>query len=619
MDAERESMWSRWSSLPRRQRSWGDVWTAIAIALCYTVLLALTDGMGFTRDESFYFKAGADYAGWFSELWQNTMEGAWARSFAQASIDKHWGYNPEHPVLLKMLFGLSWLLLHKTLGWLGPALAFRLPAMAFAGMLVGTTWKFATELFGRSSGWLAAFTLGVMPHVFFHSHLACFDVPITAMWMLVVYAYWRSLGDWRWAWVTGLLWGIALTVKLNAFFLPMLFVAHAGWLGLSRAISTGGASLRRPRIPLALVGMALLGPLLLHAGWPLHWYETFDRLSFYFQFHLKHEHYFVDYFGRGLWEPPFPVAYPFVLTGVTTPIVILASMLVGMLTLMLVWGRERWMAMVRGQVALSEGGAGRADDAATGALLLLNIAFPFVLIALPSTPVFGGVKHWFAALPFMAMVAGYFLSRVAREAGGSGRGQWLALGLLVLVYAPSPIWASVWSHPFGISYYNEVIGGVTGAADQRTMRQFWGYAARQSLPWVNEHAVKGAKVAWHDTTWGAYDMYKQEGWLRPDVGGTWDYANADYLLFDVQKALVFAQEDAWSRYGTQAPSATMGIHGVPLITVYENLTRLASRKAGSALAHPAETEERGDGSGADGHRAAYEARQRTEGSGHESE
>jgi hypothetical protein len=82
---------------------------------------------------------------------------------------------------------------------------------------------------------------------------------------------------------------------------------------------------------------------------------------------------------------------------------------------------------------------------------------------------------------------------------------------------------------------------------------------------------------------------------------------------------VFAQEDAWSRYGTQAPSATLGIHGVPLITVYENLTRLASRKAGSAAARPAETEERGDGSGADGHRSAYEAKQRTEGSGDESE
>jgi hypothetical protein len=103
------------------------------------------------------------------------------------------------------------------------------------------------------------------------------------------------------------------------------------------------------------------------------------------------------------------------------------------------------------------------------------------------------------------------------------------------------------------------------------------------------------------------------------VGATWDYANADYLLFDVQKALVFAQEDAWSRYGTQAPSATMGLHGVPLITVYENLTRLGARKTASAVGQPAEGEDRGDGSGADGHRVAYEARQRAEGSSDESE
>ena len=612
MDEVQESGWRRWLPLPVRQRGSADAWTAVAVAVAYALVLALTDQMGFTRDESFYFKAGADYAGWFSELGRNLSDGAWARSFSQAAIDKSWGYNPEHPVLMKALFGLSWFLFHKTLGWLGPSLAFRLPAMLFAGAMLGTTWKFATELFGRKSGWLAAFTLGVMPHVFFHSHLACFDVPITAMWVMVVYAYWRSLSSRGWAWATGLLWGVALTVKLNAFFLPAIFVAHAAWLGLSRAWQSGGESLRRPRIPLALVCMALLGPVVLHAGWPLHWYETFDRLSFYFQFHLKHEHYFVDYFGSGLWEPPFPVAYPFVLTGVTTPIVVLAAMGMGMISLAFVWGSDRARVLLRGQVSMSEGGAGREDDDAIGALLLLNIAFPFVLIALPSTPVFGGVKHWFAALPFMAMSAGYFLARVAAVAGERREG-WALLGL-VAVYAPTPIYASIWSHPFGISYYNEVIGGVTGAADERTMRQFWGYASRQSLPWVNEHAVRGARVGWHDTTWGAYDMYKQEGWLRKDVGATWDYANADYLLFDVQKALVFAQEDAWSRYGTQAPSATMGLHGVPLITVYENLTRLSARREADRATVAAETEDHGDGSGADSHRAAYEARQATEGS-----
>jgi hypothetical protein len=136
------------------------------------------------------------------------------------------------------------------------------------------------------------------------------------------------------------------------------------------------------------------------------------------------------------------------------------------------------------------------------------------------------------------------------------------------------VYATWFSHPFGISYYNELIGGYTGAADAQTMRQFWGYASRQALPWVNANVPKGARVAWHDTTSGAYEMYKREGLLRPDVGATWDYQNADYLLFDVQRALNFALEDAWSRYGTQAPVETISIAGVPLITVYPNLARL---------------------------------------------
>ena len=47
-----------------------------------------------------------------------------------------------------------------------------------------------------------------------------------------------------------------------------------------------------------------------------------------------------------------------------------------------------------------------------GYLLAMNAFFPLVLIALPSTPIFGGTKHWTTGYPFFALLGGIAVSRV---------------------------------------------------------------------------------------------------------------------------------------------------------------------------------------------------------------
>ena len=76
---------------------------------------------------------------------------------------------------------------------------------------------------------LAAVLLAAMPRFFYQSHLACFDVPIVAMWTLCAYCYWRSLlrGGVLWPVLTGVAFGLALDTKHNSWFLPITFCAHA--------------------------------------------------------------------------------------------------------------------------------------------------------------------------------------------------------------------------------------------------------------------------------------------------------------------------------------------------------------------------------------------------------
>ena len=72
-----------------------------------------------------------------------------------------------------------------------------------------------------------------------------------------------------------------------------------------------------PPLPRAFLAMAVLGPLLLYVFYPYGWLDPLPRLGAYYGYHLRHEHYPVDYFGT-LWrEPPFPISYPFIMSAIT--------------------------------------------------------------------------------------------------------------------------------------------------------------------------------------------------------------------------------------------------------------------------------------------------------------
>jgi hypothetical protein len=534
-----------------------DLLAATAIFVAYTALLLATTQMGFTRDESFYFHAARDYVGWFNELEDNVEIGRWGDSFTQEGIDRHWGYNPEHPVLMKTLFGLSYEHLHERLGWLGPSTAMRFPAMVFAALLFSGIYLFTREAFASRVAAVAAVALmALQPRFFFHAHMTCFDVPIVTVWFWTVYAYWRSLDSTRWAIATGLLWGIGLITKLNAFFLPAIFLLH--WaIGGARKFAWRDGRLHVPTVPLALFAMAVLGPLVFYFGWPRHWYDTFGRIVWYLKFHMHHEHYFVAYFGQNLIRPPFPVAFPFVLTVVSIPLAVLAPMLAGGVLCLWEWVRG-WRAW-----GLLDG-----DRYGTGALIAMNIALPILVIANPDTPVFGGVKHWFPSLPYLAMLGGYAISRVIAGVGaGLPARSAAALACVAAVGGPGAL-AIARNHPFGTSYFSEPIGGITGAADAGMMRQYWGYAARQALPWLNEHAPRGSTVYLVDTTGIAWDMYVEEGLVRPDLRAAWDPRYADFALYDHDKAFFHEQSEIWRGFGTYAPAHVVASAGVPIISVY---------------------------------------------------
>jgi 4-amino-4-deoxy-L-arabinose transferase-like glycosyltransferase len=355
-------------------------------------------------------------------------------------------------------------LFHEGLGLLKPAAAFRLPAFAVAALIPALIYLLGTSLYDRKVGLWGAISFLLVPRQFFNAHLACFDVPIAAMWLLTVYLFWRAPERPRgWLWC-GLAFGLTLATKHNGWFLPLVLTPFALWRGwqTTRASPEGRALLYQlvalyagvgslflvmfaslgpdrflqkidplsPATALAavliagsifllrrlakasepaframatMVAMALIGPAIFYLLWPYLWHHPVGRAAWYFEFHATHNHYAWFYLGELLRRPPFPLEYVVVKTALTVPTAIFLPMVLGLAALALRCVLSPW-AHLRRIAELPRFGE---------VLTAVNAIVPILIISHPSVPHFGGVKHWLAAMPFLAVLGGRSVSRAS--------------------------------------------------------------------------------------------------------------------------------------------------------------------------------------------------------------
>ena len=450
--------------------------------------------------------------------------------------------------------------------------AMRFVAIVFSGLAVMLTFLLGVALFGGAlgpfAGLFAALAFLFTPRHFFHAHLICFDMPIVTATLATLYAFWRARSDRRWALATAVLWGVALLIKHNAFFLPvplLVFWMLTGRHELSLRRDGWRWRLRLPSLPLALLVMPLVALPMLFVFWPRLWYDPFHAVANYFSFHVGHVHYMQWYFGQPLQVPPFPVAFPFVLTATTVPVVFQVLTLVGCAFALPLRRAKAWWRSVRSRTAPT-------DHERAIVFVLLNGVIPILLIALPSVPIFGGIKHWMTGMPFLWLLAGYGLARALRP--------WLApvrrLSLRVATAAvllgallAGPAIESVRATAFGTGYYDGLAaGGIQGAADRQMMRLYWGHTTRQALDWLNRRAPQGAKVFFQNTTHTAYRMYQRDGLLREDVRLVHHVGASDIALIEPQKAFAELDIEVRQALGVAGPSYVVRFDGVPMLRVY---------------------------------------------------
>jgi 4-amino-4-deoxy-L-arabinose transferase-like glycosyltransferase len=419
---------------------------ALATGLAAGLAVVLTlDGPGLTIDEPLDVRPGRTYIA--------TIRDEGFRFFDPKVVDRVFRDNAEHPPLGRWLLGIA-----STLGepfeviWKGPdptgqyVLAGRLaPAAAFA-VLVSVVTAAAGRRWGVPAGVAAGFALVAMPRVFAHAHLAALDTFLSLFWTVALLAGVRSTASprpLRAMPVAGALWSLALLTKIHAWcLLPIL----AAW-----------AFFRLPprRALAAMTIWTLTGISLFWLGWPWIWHDSLSRMRAYWGTGVARPTLVVQYFGQVFSDRNVPWHYPWFYFAATVP---LGLQLLGVLGLVHAIKNRR--------------------DGAFPLLLAGTIA-AFLVLFSTSVPVYDGERLFLHVFPAWSLLIGLGFQTLWNRFRSTA--VWSKLRIVLAGFLLAQGYGTVLLHPFGLSFYNGLAGGLKGAERLGLELTYWNDPVDQVL------------------------------------------------------------------------------------------------------------------------------------------
>lgn len=509
----------------------------LLLLLGYGAVIFTQDGIGYAWDEAYYYEPALDAADWLLEALRGTQP------FGEAAIERYWSERHEHPSFQKVISGLA------CRGFADPQKhlwAMRFPIAVLFGLTLSLIYMLGRRSWGVVPGLLAALVYLCLPRIFGHAHFASMETPLVFSMLLVVFCFLRGLESWTWALVTGLSFGLLLATKLNGFFLPIPLILWAHLYARRRYVNN-------------LFAMIFLGPVVWVALWPWLWHDTLGRIIEYLAFHVRHQQTALYFMGEvwGYGRENAPWFYPLTMVAVTLPV----SALV-----LIVYGVLRTLA--------------RPHRRPNGALFLLCALVMLGVASAPGTPKYDGVRLFLPVFPFLALMAGSGLVGimkrvdivVGRRIGGDRRRHriWrrtVLVGILGIVVLEGG--GVAWRyHPYLLSYFNPLVGGLKGAQEKGFEWTYWGEALNtQVLERLNQ-LPPGSSIypmALHEK---CLQHHQQWGNLAPhvNIGGPPPY---DYHLLLMRPG--FFGRTEWALVQGPFHPIADGLwrkFGVPMIAIY---------------------------------------------------
>jgi hypothetical protein len=520
------------------------------IVFCGALLLCVaTDrDYGLSWDEPLYYYASDLHMWWTAGLGRDLVKGTPGRSLDDKRIEIAWhwdAYHVPHPPFSRIVSGLTHDLFSA---WLDKFTAYRLGPALFFSLLVTVMYVWVTEVFGWATGLFAALAAVLTPNLFGFAHFAVTDMPLAAMWLFTVYCFWKGLDSWRWSIVLGIVWGLALATKFPALLIPipLLLWAHL---------------FRRNAYANNIFAMIFVSPIVMVASQPYMWHKpTLRILEFLYEGFSRgyrpDTNFPIFFLGREYFSNELPRYYPFFLTAVTTPETLLALALVGAV------------------YALR-----RPCERTLPMLFLFNAGFILAMGTMPGAVLHDGMRQLLSSCAFIAGLAAVGFVWITRAASS-----WIqrikafadvgrleaktAIAVALLALLPAAIDLSLY-HPFELSYYNRLIGGLRGAYDRGLEATYFMEALTPGfMEYVNKELPPNARLNGLAANFMLV-YYQQEGKLRRDVKIT-GAAPFDYAIVLNRRSVIAATPKVERGFMiTGTPLAAVSLGDIPLVYFYK--------------------------------------------------
>ncbi len=560
----------------------------VLTGLLLAISIATLPDYGLTWDFHFHFFSGANFFG----LKPADVE---PRALPYVEPDPRNAVRLPYGPFVQILPFASWLVFYKQLALLPFDVAYNLP-IVIAGVLgITVLYFFLAEAINWKVGFLAAIFLFLTPRYFSDFHNDMKDAPMAAVFALNLWMLWRLVKYHR---VKDLIFAsvafaLAFNTKINSIFIPAIL---AGWLILLKLIN----SKHEIRSTKQIQNSNAKNPKLFDVWNFLHW--NLFRISnleflyflaapaaafllwwFFWGDPIGQLKLAVSTFGggadnievllNGQWfcaGSTVPWYYPLWYLAITTPLPILLSFIIGV-----IWSISTVLVIQRTHKKTLNGYDARigyvprqsSDDThfvtdfrTSSLLLILWLFLPLSRYLLPKIAVIDGVRHFEEVLYPVAAIAAFGFVQITKNI----RPVFAAILFSLVISHMSYVMFS--SHPFQITYYNELIGGARGAFGKYDL-DYWGSSQKKAVEWLNASAQKDASVTiiMAGNVAGTY--------LRPDLLArlnTMSIENADYSIVLNRQSFFYRFFNVFDYLLTHKPIHTIEVNGAPLVWIFDN-------------------------------------------------
>ncbi|OGG30912.1 hypothetical protein A3I51_04905 [Candidatus Gottesmanbacteria bacterium RIFCSPLOWO2_02_FULL_38_8] len=355
-------------------------------------------------------------------------------------------------------------------------IAYNLPMVIFGSLGVLVQYFFLLEAFNFPIALLGSLILALNPTYIGYLHNNMKDIPNAFAFALSIWLFWRLV---KFRNVSSLLFAslafaFAFNVKINSVFIPvicglyyLLVIARTpmsnrgAWQSRANARKQVARFLDFARNDRIILLYFVLAPLFALLVWWPFWSDPLGKLMELPKFYSLNTYnmpvlFFGNIIRSGINIPPF---YPYIYLAITTPLPILITAIIGIIF-------STGFAILKKYNYL---------------LLLLWFFMPLVRYLDPKTGAIDGVRHFMEVLYPFSFFAGVGSLLILRRFNKNYR---LIIAFILFTVL---LIDNIKFHPYQTSFFNSLIGGVSGANGKFDI-DFWGTPQKEAVLWLNNNA-----------------------------------------------------------------------------------------------------------------------------------